>query len=145
MGTKSRESIYGASVRAAAEHATHARKAADRLACQAWNMRMLGYKGPAQPSPMLGDALNAGYCYLEAGYCYLEVHCLGCDTRQTVDLKKVRRPRSTTPIHELERSMRCENCSERSGRPYKRSHLVALRPDKISAESAASYWWLGER
>jgi hypothetical protein len=26
---------------------------------------MLGYKGPAQPSLALGDALNAGYRYLE--------------------------------------------------------------------------------
>jgi hypothetical protein len=32
MGTKSRETIYGASVRAAAERATEARKDADRLA-----------------------------------------------------------------------------------------------------------------
>jgi hypothetical protein len=31
MGTKSRETIYGASVRAAAERATEARKDADRL------------------------------------------------------------------------------------------------------------------
>ena len=77
MGTKSRESIYGASIRASAERAKEARKVADRLACEAWNKRMLGYKGPAQPSPALGDALNAGYCYLE-------VRCLGCDTHQTV-------------------------------------------------------------
>ncbi len=35
MGTKSRETIYGASVRAAAERATEARKQADRLACEA--------------------------------------------------------------------------------------------------------------
>ena len=42
-----------------------ARKEADRLACVAWNQRMLGFKGPAQPSPTLGDALNAGYLYLE--------------------------------------------------------------------------------
>ena len=34
MGTKSRETIYGASVRAAAERATEARKEADRLACR---------------------------------------------------------------------------------------------------------------
>jgi len=34
MGTRSRESIYGASVRAAAEQATEARKTADRLACR---------------------------------------------------------------------------------------------------------------
>jgi hypothetical protein len=36
MTTKSRESIYGASVRAAAERAAEARKTADRLACSAW-------------------------------------------------------------------------------------------------------------
>jgi hypothetical protein len=42
MTTKSRQSIYGASIRAAAERATEARKEADRLACDAWNKRMLG-------------------------------------------------------------------------------------------------------
>ena len=61
MGTKSRESIYGAS----AERATEARKQADRLACEAWNKRMLGFQGPARPSPALGDAINAGFRYLE--------------------------------------------------------------------------------
>jgi hypothetical protein len=101
MGTKSRETIYGASVRAAAERAAHARKDADRLAVEAWNKRMLGFKGPAQPSPTLGDALNAGYAYLE-------VRCLGCDTHQTVALDIVRRPKAT-PIHELERYMRCKD------------------------------------
>jgi hypothetical protein len=58
MGTKSRETIYGSSIRASAERAAAARKEADRLACEAWNQRMLGYKGPAQPSPSLGDALT---------------------------------------------------------------------------------------
>jgi hypothetical protein len=58
MGIKSRESIYGSSIRASAERAQEARKEADRLACVAWNHRMLGYKGPAQPSPALGDVLN---------------------------------------------------------------------------------------
>jgi hypothetical protein len=101
MGTKSRESIYGASIRASAERAKEARKEADRLACEAWNQRMLGYKGPAQPSPTLGDALNAGYLYLE-------VRCLGCDTHQTVALDIVRRPKAT-PIHELERYLRCKD------------------------------------
>jgi hypothetical protein len=93
MGTKSRESIYGASVRASSERAAEARKAADRLACEAWNQRMVGFQGPAQPSPTLGDALNAGYLYLG-------VKCLGCGTHQTVALNIVRRPK-TTPIHEL--------------------------------------------
>src|SRR6185312_31441 len=122
MGTKSRESIYGASIRAAAEQAAEARKAADQLACEAWNKRMLGFQGPAQPSPALVYALKAGYLYLE-------VKCLGCSTHQTVALNIVRRPR-VTPIHELERYMRCKDCSQVRGYPYERSHLVALRMKK---------------
>src|SRR5271166_3474793 len=119
MGTKSPETIYGASVRTAAERAAEARREADKLACEAWNERMFAFKGPAQPSPTLGDALNAGYLYLE-------VRCLGCDTHQTVALDIARRPK-TTPIHELERYMRCKDCSEVRCYPYERSHLVALR------------------
>ncbi|MBR0778748.1 hypothetical protein JQ625_28310 [Bradyrhizobium diazoefficiens] len=137
MGTKSRESIYGASVRAVAEQAAEARKRADRLACDAWNARMLGFRGPAQPSPTLGDALNAGYLYLE-------VRCLGCDTSQTVALDIVRRPKCT-PIHELERYMRCRDCSQVRGYPYKRSSLVALRTTKISTSHPPSTLWPGER
>jgi hypothetical protein len=137
MTTKSREYIYGSSIRAKAERAAEARREADKLACEAWNMRMLGYQGPAQPSPALGDALNAGYHYLE-------VKCLGCSTHQTVPLNIVRRPK-TTPIHELERYMRCKDCSQLQGHPYKRSHLVALRPTKISADDPPSTWWPGER
>ena len=75
MGTKSRETIYGATVRAAAERAAHARNDADRLACEAWNKRILGFKGPVQPSPALGDALP-------------EVKCLGRNTHQTVALDR---------------------------------------------------------
>jgi hypothetical protein len=137
MTTKSRERIYSAAIRASAERARQARKEADRLACAAWNQRMLGYKGPAQPSPVLGDALNAGYRYLE-------VRCLGCDTHQTVALDIVRRPK-TTPIHELARYMRCRDCSRLRGYLYKRSHLVALRPTKISANDPPSTVWPGER
>src|SRR3984885_36989 len=137
MSTKSRQSLYGISIAMSAERAKHARKEADRLACIAWNSRMLGYKGPAQPSPTLGAALNAGYAYLE-------VRCLGCDTNQTVALDIVRRPK-TTPVHELERYMRCKDCSKLRGYPYKRSCLVALRLTKISAVNPPSVWWPGER
>src|ERR1700750_2036455 len=98
---------------------------------------MLRSRGPAQASPTPGDALNAGYGYLE-------VRCLGCDTHQTVALDVVRRPK-TTPIHELERYLRCKDCSSVRGYPYKRSHLVALRPAKISAVNPASTCWPGER
>jgi hypothetical protein len=45
MGTKSRETIYGGLVRAAAGRAAEARKEADRLAVEAWNKRMLGFQG----------------------------------------------------------------------------------------------------
>jgi len=138
MDTKSRETIYGGSVRAAAERATEARKEADRLAVEAWNKRMLGFQGPAQPSPALGDAINAG----NAGFGYLEVKCLGCNTHQTVALDIVRR-RKTTPVHELECYMRCRQYSEVRGYPYKRSHLVALRTTKISAIDPPSHWWPG--
>ena len=98
---------------------------------------MLAFRGPAQPSPTLGDAHNADYLFLE-------VRCLGCDTHQTVAFDIVRRPK-TTPIHELERYMRCKDCSQVRRYPYKRSHLVALRPTKISANDPPSIWWPGER
>lgn len=98
---------------------------------------MLGFQGPAQPSPTLGDALNAGFGYLE-------VRCLGCETNQTVALDVIRRPK-TTPIHELERYMRCKDCSQLRGYPYKRGTLVALRETKISAARPASIAWPGER
>jgi hypothetical protein len=128
MGSKSRETICGASVRAAAERATKARKEADRLAVEAWNKRMLGFQGPAPPSPALGDAINAGFSYLE-------VKCLGCNTHQTVALDIVRRPKAT-PVHELERYMRCRQCSEVRGYPYKRNHLVAAREQDHGERSA---------
>ena len=129
MGTKSRETIYSASLWAAAERATEARKQADRFAVEAWNKRMLGFQGPAQPSPALGDALNAGFGYIE-------VKCLGCNTHQTVALDIVRRPKAT-PVHELERYMRCRQCSEVRGYAYK----VALRATKIMASDPPSTWW----
>ncbi|OYU91902.1 MAG: hypothetical protein CFE29_03380 [Bradyrhizobiaceae bacterium PARB1] len=138
MGTKSRETLFGSTIRASAERAIKKRIESDRAACEAWNYRMLGYKGPAQPSPMMGDALNAGYRFLE-------VRCLGCDTNQTIDLTVIRRPKETTPIHELERAMRCKDCSQLRGYPYKRSCLVALRTTKISTSAPPSVWWPGER
>jgi hypothetical protein len=140
MGTKSRETIYGASIRAAAERAAETRKDADRLACEAWNKRMLGFQGPPQPSPALGGALNAGYRYLE-------VKCLGCNTHQTVALDIVRRPK-TTAVHELERYMRCKDCSQVRGYPYKRSHLVrcarprsrhAIRLDVVAGGAVSDF------
>ena len=130
MTTKSREHLYGTSVRMSAQWARDARREADELVCIAWSQRMLGFRGPAQPSPMLGDALNAGFRYLE-------VRCAGCDLRSTVDLTTVRRPKAT-PIHELERHMACKDCSQVRGYRYKRGQLVALRQTPISASEPPS-------
>jgi hypothetical protein len=69
--------------------------------------------------------------------------CLGCNTHQTVALNIVRRPK-TTPIHEPERYMR-RDCSEVRPYLYKRSHLIALRPTKMSARDPRSTRWPGER
>ena len=110
MGTKSRESMFGPSIRASAERAAAARKEADRLACDACNKRMLGYRGPAQPSPTRGDALNAGYLYLE-------VRCLGCDTHQTVALDIVRRPKSGASAATRIRPLRWTSCGDRRPLP----------------------------
>jgi hypothetical protein len=85
----------------------------------------------------VGDAINAGYPYLV-------VKCLGFNMLQTVALDIERRPK-TTPVHKLERYMRCRQCSKVRGYPYKRSHLVALRPTKISASDPPATWWPGER
>ncbi|SED09720.1 hypothetical protein SAMN05444164_3679 [Bradyrhizobium erythrophlei] len=93
--------------------------------------------GTCPAVPALGDALNAGYRYLE-------VKCLGCEPHQTVALDIVRQPK-WTPVHELERYMRCQQCSRLNGHLFKRSHLVALRTNKISASNPLSTWWPGER
>jgi hypothetical protein len=83
------------------------REGSGRARLRRLDKRMLGYKGPAQPSPTLGDALNAGYVYLE-------VHCHGCETNQTVALSIIRRPKATS-IHELERRMCSKQCSKLAG------------------------------
>jgi hypothetical protein len=110
-----------------AERAAEARKKADQLACVAWNMRMLGYKGPAQPSPTLGDALSAGCAASAATHTQ---HSFAGDRQASQDDACVW----------LERYLRCKDCSQVRKYPYKRSHLVALRPNKISTLNPPSIW-----
>jgi hypothetical protein len=52
------------------------------------------------------------------------------DPHQTVPLHIVSRPK-TTPVHELERYMRCKDCSQVRGYAYKRSHLGVLRTTRF--------------
>jgi hypothetical protein len=137
MGSRSKERLWGASIRAADRRAQEARLTADVAVCEAWNMRMQGYGGPAQPSPLLGEALNAGFRYLE-------VKCAGCDTCNTVDLTTLRRPKET-PIWQLEHRMRCRPCSQDRGYAYKRGHLVRLRRTNITTAEDGETWYPGEQ
>jgi hypothetical protein len=88
---------------------------------------MKGNGGPAQPSPLIGDALNAGYRYLE-------VKCAGCGTHNTVDLTIIRR------IWQLVQRMRCKPYSEQRGYPYKRGHPVRLRQTRVTTKDDGESW-----
>jgi hypothetical protein len=65
----------------AAERAAEARREADQLACKAWSMRMLGYKGHADPRAgalyALGKTMVMWGAEKEdkAGVVPLPVHC----------------------------------------------------------------------
>ena len=137
MGSVSKERLFGATIQATEQRASETRRIADQAACQAWNIRMKGYGGRAQPSPLLGDALNAGYGYLE-------VKCDGCGMHNTVDRTIIRRPKET-PIWQLEQRMRCKPCSERRGYPYKRGHLVRLRRAKVTTKDDGEAWYPGDQ
>jgi hypothetical protein len=56
---------------------------------------MLGFKEPAQPSPMLGDAHIAGFRYLK-------IRCAGCDPVPPLICGSCA-TKGDTPIHELKR------------------------------------------
>jgi len=116
MSTKTREVIWGgrimvAKMRAqtAREEARKAARAADRAEAEAWSVCMEGYGGPAQPSPTIGQCINAGYGWLE-------IECCRCKTRASQPLDAIRRPLGT-PIWKLESSFRCRSCGTRRYKP----------------------------
>jgi hypothetical protein len=63
---------------------------------------MEGFGGPAQPSPTIAQCLRGGYGWLE-------VECKRCQTRASIPLDHVRRPRDT-PIWKLEAAFKCRTC-----------------------------------
>jgi hypothetical protein len=81
--------------------AREAQRAADALACRAWNVRMK-QGGPREPSPSLHAALNGGYRFLR-------VQCRGCKQHAYVDLTQVKRP-PATPVWSLQRDLTCWHC-----------------------------------
>jgi hypothetical protein len=123
MSTKSRQTIYGGRIMGAEIRAKGAREAArqairdaDRAEAEAWSIRMEGYGGPAQPSPTIGQCLNGGLGWLE-------VECNRCNTRASLPLDAIRRPR-TTPLWKLEASLKCRSC--RKGRYAPPVYMIKL-------------------
>jgi hypothetical protein len=100
MSTKSREVIFSSQVRAAKMNAEHARQRAKEAAVRPnaprhiWSLRMEGFGGQGQPSP------TNGYC-LNGCYGWLEVQCCRCETKASLPLDAIRRPRDT-PLWKLE-------------------------------------------
>jgi hypothetical protein len=98
MNSRSRQRIYagriiGAQMRAdrAREAARRAIREADRAEAEAWS---------------IAQCLNGGLSFLE-------VECNRCNTRASLPLDAIRRPRDT-PLWKLEASLKCRSC--RNGR-----------------------------
>jgi len=135
MGGKTRQRIFGDRVRGARIQAEHARKQAAKAAreadaaeCLLWSEQMEGFGGPAQPSPTIAQCLNGGYGWLE-------VMCKRCETRASIPLDSVRRPRDT-PIWKLETAFRCRSCGTPRYRPP--VHMIRLTKE----QSIAPYVWV---
>jgi hypothetical protein len=127
MSTKSREVIFGSPIRGAKiraegarEEAVKAVRTADRVEAEAWSIRMEGYGGPAQPSPTIAQCLNGGYGWLE-------VMCKRCETRASLPLDAIRRPRNT-PIWKLEAALKCRSC--RTPRYSPPVHMIKLTQER---------------
>src|SRR5450756_579436 len=134
MGGRSRQRIFGDRVRGARIGAQHAReqarkaiREADAAECLLWSEQMEGFGGPAQPSPTLAQCLNGGYGWLE-------VMCKRCETRASLPLDAIRRPRDT-PIWKLESALRCRSCAT----PRYRAPVRMIRLTK--ERSIAPYAW----
>ena len=127
MSTKSREVIYGSRIRGAEiraqgarEKAVEAVREAHAAAAEAWSIRMEGYGGPAQPSPTIAQCLNGGYGWLE-------VKCRRCETKASIPLEHIRRPRNT-PIWKLEAALKCRSC--RTPRYSPPVHMIKLTKER---------------
>jgi hypothetical protein len=135
MSTKSRQSIYGGTIRGANIRAKNARDAAvealreaDRAEAEAWSIRMEGNGGPAQPSPTIGQCLDGGLGWLE-------VECNRCKTRASLPLDAIRRP-PDTPLWKLEASLKCRSC--RKGRHAPPVHMIKL----TQTQEITPYVWV---
>jgi hypothetical protein len=135
MGGPNRRRIFGDRVGSARIHAVHAReqakkavREADAAECLLWSEQMEGFGGPAQPSPTIAQCLNGGYGWLE-------VMCHRCETRASLPLDAIRRPRDT-PIWKLESALKCRSC--RTPRHSPPVHMIKL----TQLREIAPYAWV---
>ena len=88
---------------------------------------MEGFGGPAQPSPTIAQCL--------CGYGWLDVKCHRCETKASIPLDAIRRPRDT-PIWKLEALLKCRSC--RKGRCAPRVQIIRL----TETQKIAPYKWV---
>jgi hypothetical protein len=105
-----------------------AAREADAAECLLWSEEMEGFGGPAQPSPTIGQCLNGGYGWLE-------VVCHRCETRASLPMQAIRRPRDT-PIWKLEAALKCRSCKTPRYAPA--VHLIRLTKE----QKIAPYPWV---
>ena len=110
MSTMSRQVIYGSRIMCAKM----------RAEAEASSIQMVGYGGPAQPSPTIAQCLNGGYGWLEVGR-----HL--CKARASILLDAIRCPRNT-PIWKLEAALKCQSC--RKGRYSQPVHMIKLTQER---------------
>lgn len=89
---------------------------ADGLACESWNEKMWADGGPIDPSPLVDQAINGGFPWLE-------IECSRCKTHREVDLAVLPHV-NTTVIHDLAARLRCRKCAATGRRP--RATLLQL-------------------
>jgi hypothetical protein len=82
---------------------------ADNLLCQSWNERMWSDGGPDMPSPLIDQAVNGGYSWLE-------IACSRCKAKRDVDLAALPHV-STTFVHDLASPLVCQKCKGAGKRP----------------------------
>jgi hypothetical protein len=99
---------------------------ADGLACESWNERMWADGEPIDPSPLVDQAVNGGYSWLQ-------IECSRCKAARHVDLAALPHP-ATTFVHDLASRLRCRKCARAGRRPPATLLQLAQRARHTSPE-----------